>query len=160
MMNMINGGAHADNPLDFQEFMIVPVGAPTFAEALRMGRRGVPRAEEDAEGAGHEHRCRRRGRLRPEPAGRAEAALELIVEAIEKAGYKPGEDVALALDRRLHRILQGRQATSLRARRRRARSRRAWSKYLAKICRPIPDRLDRGRHGGGRLGRLEGADRA
>ena len=68
LMNILNGGAHADTSVDIQEFMIVPVGAPTFAEALRTGRRGVPRAEEGAEGAQARHRRRRRGRLRARPA--------------------------------------------------------------------------------------------
>ena len=70
MMNIINGGAHADNPIDFQEFMILPVGAETFARGGAHGRRGVPHAEEGAEGRRPQHQCRRRGRLRAEPASR------------------------------------------------------------------------------------------
>ena len=67
MMNIINGGAHADNPIDFQEFMIMPVGAPNFGEALALRRRSFPRAQEGAEGRRPQHQCRRRGRLRAEP---------------------------------------------------------------------------------------------
>ena len=67
MMNILNGGAHADNPIDFQEFMIAPVGAPNFAEALAHGRGSLPRAESRAEGRRPQHLGRRRGRLCPEP---------------------------------------------------------------------------------------------
>ena len=98
MMNIVNGGAHADNPIDFQEFMVMPVGAKTFAEGLRMGVGGVPDAEDGA--------ARRRATT-PMSATRAalrpicksaDAALDFVMKAIEKAGYKPGEDVVLALD--------------------------------------------------------------
>ena len=68
MMNIINGGAHADNPIDFQEFMIMPVGAPTLARRPAHGRGDLPHAEEGAEGRRPQHQCRRRGRLRAEPA--------------------------------------------------------------------------------------------
>ncbi len=97
MMNVINGGAHADNSLDMQEFMIMPVGAPSFREALRYGaevfhalkgilhKRGMPTTVGDE------------GGFAPNLASH-EAALQLITEAIEKAGYKPGEQIAIALD--------------------------------------------------------------
>ncbi|MCE1161364.1 MAG: phosphopyruvate hydratase [Thiomonas sp.] len=97
MMNVINGGAHANNSLDMQEFMIMPVGAPSFHEALRYGAevfhalkgilhdRGLPTTVGDE------------GGFAPNVANH-EAALQLIVEAIEKAGYRPGEQVAIALD--------------------------------------------------------------
>jgi enolase len=96
MMNIINGGAHADNPIDFQEFMIMPVGAPSLAEAVRTAR-DLPDAEEGAEGRRAQHECRRRGRLRAEPALRR-GALDFVMTSIEAAGYRPGEDVLLALD--------------------------------------------------------------
>ena len=67
MMNVLNGGAHADNKVDFQEFMVVPAGRPSFAEALRAGRRGLPRAEEDTGRPRPGHRGGRRGRLRAGP---------------------------------------------------------------------------------------------
>ena len=70
MMNIINGGAHADNPIDFQEFMILPVGAPTLREAVRMGLGDLPHAEEGAEGRRPQHQCRRRRRLCAEPEER------------------------------------------------------------------------------------------
>ncbi len=97
LMNIINGGAHADNSLDFQEFMIVPLGLPTFAEALRAGAevfhtlKKILHDRKASTGVGDE------GGFAPDLAG-AEAALSVITDAIEKAGYKPGRDVALALD--------------------------------------------------------------
>jgi hypothetical protein len=68
MMNIINGGAHADNPIDFQEFMIMPVGAPTFREGAAHGGGNLPHAEGRAEEGRPQHQCRRRRRLRAEPA--------------------------------------------------------------------------------------------
>jgi enolase (EC 4.2.1.11) len=97
LMNVINGGAHADNPLDFQEFMLVPLGAPSFSEALRYGvevfhaLKGLLRKQGLATGVGDE------GGFAPNIGSNAEA-LELIVAAIEEAGYRPGSDVAIALD--------------------------------------------------------------
>src|SRR3982751_804527 len=97
LMNIINGGAHADNSLDFQEFMIVPKGLPTFAEALRAGAevfhtlKKILHDRKAATAVGDE------GGFAPDLPG-AEAALAIVVDAIEKAGYKPGKDVALALD--------------------------------------------------------------
>ncbi len=97
MMNIINGGSHADSDVDFQEFMIAPIGAETFAEALRKGAevyhalKGVLKSKGYATGLGDE------GGFAPNlPSNRA--ALELIVEAIEKAGFTPGTDIALAMD--------------------------------------------------------------
>jgi enolase len=97
LMNIINGGAHADNSLDFQEFMIVPKGAATFAEALRAGAevfhtlKKILHDRKASTGVGDE------GGFAPDLPG-AEAACAVVVEAIEKAGYKPGKDVCLALD--------------------------------------------------------------
>ena len=97
MMNVLNGGSHADNNVDIQEFMIVPVGAPTFAEGLRCGTeifhtlKGVIQARGLATGVGDE------GGFAPN-LGSNEEALELLAEAVEKAGYALGTDVVLALD--------------------------------------------------------------
>jgi len=97
LMNIVNGGAHADNSLDFQEFMIVPLGAPSFHEALRAGAevfhtlKKLLHDRQAATGVGDE------GGFAPDLPG-AEAALSVISEAIGKAGYQPGKDVALALD--------------------------------------------------------------
>jgi enolase len=97
LLNVINGGAHADNNLDVQEFMIVPVGADSFAEGLRMGTqvfhtlKGVLKKKGLATGVGDE------GGFAPNLQANAEA-LDLLLVAIEKAGFRPGEDIALAMD--------------------------------------------------------------
>lgn len=97
MMNIINGGAHADNSLDFQEFMIRPVGAPNFKEAVRWGAeifhtlKGILKSEGYSTSVGDE------GGFAPNLSSN-EAALDLILQAIEKAGYRPGSQVTLALD--------------------------------------------------------------
>ena len=97
MMNILNGGSHADNSIDFQEFMIMPVGAPTFSEALRMGAevfhnlRSVLKAKGLSTNVGDE------GGFAPN-LGSNEEALMCILKAIEKAGYRPGEDVFIGLD--------------------------------------------------------------
>ena len=97
MMNILNGGAHADNPIDIQEFMIQPVSAPSFSEALRMGvevfhaLRGLLIADGLSTGIGDE------GGFAPNIAS-THAALDYLMKAIEKAGYKPGDDITLALD--------------------------------------------------------------
>jgi enolase len=97
LMNLINGGAHADNRLDVQEFMVVPAGLPSFGEALRAGAevfqalRRLLREQRLATGVGDE------GGFAPDLAS-AEAALTVLLRAIEAAGYRPGEDVWLALD--------------------------------------------------------------
>jgi enolase len=97
MMNIINGGAHADNPIDFQEFMIVPLGLPSFAEALRAGSEVFHTLRGALKDAGHNTNVGDEGGFAPNLAT-AEEALNFVVKAIEKAGYKPGTDVALALD--------------------------------------------------------------
>jgi enolase len=97
LMNIVNGGAHADNPIDFQEFMIVPVGAPTFAEALRMGAEVFHTLRSELKAAGHNTNVGDEGGFAPHLKSAA-AALDFVLKAIEKAGYKPGKDIALALD--------------------------------------------------------------
>jgi len=97
MMNIINGGAHADNSLDFQEFMIRPVGAPTFKEAVRWGSEVFHTLKSLLKKKGHVTAVGDEGGFAPN-LGSNEEALELILEAIEKAGYKPGEQITLALD--------------------------------------------------------------
>ena len=97
LMNIINGGAHADNVLDFQEFMIVPKGAPTFAEALRAGAEVFHTLKKLLHDRKASTAVGDEGGFAPDLPG-AEAALSVIVDAIEKAGYKPGKDVSVALD--------------------------------------------------------------
>jgi enolase len=97
LMNVLNGGAHADNTVDFQEFMIVPWGAPTFAEALRMGAETFHQLKKLLKARGLGTAVGDEGGFAPNLKDDAEA-LQVIVEAISSAGYRPGEDIALALD--------------------------------------------------------------
>ncbi len=97
MMNIINGGAHADNNVDIQEFMIMPAGAKSFAEALRMGAEIFHALKGVLKGKGYNTAVGDEGGFAPNLKSNEEA-LEIIMEAIVKAGYKPGEDVLLALD--------------------------------------------------------------
>jgi len=97
MMNILNGGAHADNNVDIQEFMIMPVGAKCFAEALRMGAEIFHNLKKVLKGKGLNTAVGDEGGFAPNLKSNEEA-LAVIMEAIEKAGYKPGEDVFLALD--------------------------------------------------------------
>src|SRR4051812_24069936 len=97
MMNIINGGMHADNPIDFQEFMIMPVGASSFAEGLRCGAEIFHTLKGELKKAGHNTNVGDEGGFAPNLAS-AEAALDFVMGAISKAGYKPGDDVMLALD--------------------------------------------------------------
>lgn len=97
MMNILNGGAHADNPIDFQEFMIMPIGAPSFSEALRMGCEIFHRLKAELAQAGHTTSVGDEGGFAPKIAS-TEEAISWIMRAIEKAGYRPGEEVVLALD--------------------------------------------------------------
>ncbi|MFS8886376.1 phosphopyruvate hydratase [Synechococcus sp. H70.2] len=105
LMNVLNGGAHADNNLDIQEFMLVPIGAPSFREALRYGAevfaalKQLLRQKGLSTGVGDE------GGFAPDLPSNA-AALDLLMTAIERAGYKPGEDIALALDVAANELLQ------------------------------------------------------
>jgi hypothetical protein len=156
MMNVLNGGAHADNSVDFQEFMIVPVGAPSFAEGLRtgaevfhalkktLGKRGLGTAVGDE------------GGFAPDLESN-EAALQALIEGVEAAGYTPGRGHRDRAGPRHERDLQGRRVRA------RARGPLALAggdgRLLGRPLRPLPDPLDRGRHGRGGLGRLEGAHR-
>jgi enolase 1/2/3 len=97
MMNIVNGGMHADNPIDFQEFMIMPVGAASFAEGLRVGVEVFQTLKSALKSAGHNTNVGDEGGFAPNLPS-AEVALDFVMKAIEAAGYKPGTDVALALD--------------------------------------------------------------
>ena len=97
MMNIVNGGVHADNPIDFQEFMIMPVGAPSFAEALRCGSEIFHTLKGELKKAGHNTNVGDEGGFAPNLPS-ADAALDFVMSAIGKAGYNAGEDVMLALD--------------------------------------------------------------
>jgi enolase len=97
MMNVINGGAHADNPIDIQEFMVMPVGAETLSDAIRVGAEIFHSLKKQLKMAGHNTNVGDEGGFAPNLAS-ADAALGFLMKAIEAAGYKPGEDVVLALD--------------------------------------------------------------
>ncbi len=97
MMNIINGGAHADNPIDIQEFMIMPLGADSFAEALQMGAEVFHVLKKGLQDAGHNTNVGDEGGFAPNLKSTDEA-LGFIMSAIEKAGYRPGEEVFIALD--------------------------------------------------------------
>ncbi len=97
MMNIVNGGAHADNNIDFQEFMIMPVGAPTFSDALRMGAEVFHTLKQILQKRGHATAVGDEGGFAPNLKA-DEEAIELILEAIENAGYEPGRQIAIALD--------------------------------------------------------------
>jgi enolase len=97
MMNIINGGAHADNPIDIQEFMVMPVAAESMADAIRVGAEIFHALKKALSEAGHNTNVGDEGGFAPNLAS-AEAALDFIMKAVEGAGYKPGEDVMLALD--------------------------------------------------------------
>jgi len=97
LMNIINGGAHAPNNLDIQEFMIVPIGAGTFSEAIRMGAETFHQLKASLQSGGHNVAVGDEGGFAPDLDSNEEA-IRYIVLAIEKAGYKPGSDIALALD--------------------------------------------------------------
>ncbi|WP_428408930.1 phosphopyruvate hydratase [Hyphococcus sp.] len=97
MMNIVNGGAHADNPIDIQEFMIMPLGADTFSDALRMGAEVFHALKKGLKDAGHNTNVGDEGGFAPNLKS-TDDALGFIMKAIEKAGYRPAEDVFIALD--------------------------------------------------------------
>ncbi len=97
MMNILNGGSHADNSIDFQEFMIMPVGAPTFREALRMGTEVFHTLKDVLKKNGYSTNVGDEGGFAPNMKSNKEA-IETVLQAIEKAGYRPGEDIFIAMD--------------------------------------------------------------
>ncbi|HEV2509913.1 phosphopyruvate hydratase [Bosea sp. (in: a-proteobacteria)] len=135
MMNIVNGGAHADNPIDFQEFMVMPIGAPSFAEGLRMGAEIFHTLKKALHDAGHNTNVGDEGGFAPNIKS-AEAALDFVMQAVEKAGYKPGEDVALALDCAATEFFK--DGTYVYEGERKTRDPKAQAKYLAKLVAGYP----------------------
>jgi enolase len=97
MMNILNGGSHADNSIDFQEFMVMPVGAESFSDGLRMGTEVFHHLKEVLKSKGHSTNVGDEGGFAPN-LGSNEEAIETVLQAIEKAGYKPGDDMYIAMD--------------------------------------------------------------
>jgi len=135
MMNIVNGGAHADNPIDFQEFMIMPVGAHSFAEGLRMGSEIFHTLKKKLHDAGHNTNVGDEGGFAPNIKS-AEAALDFVMQAIETAGYRPGEDIALALDCAATEFFK--DGAYVYEGERKTRDPKAQAKYLAKLVGNYP----------------------
>ncbi|WP_420102486.1 phosphopyruvate hydratase [Bosea sp. (in: a-proteobacteria)] len=135
MMNIVNGGAHADNPIDFQEFMIMPVGAESFAEGLRMGAEIFHTLKKKLHDAGHNTNVGDEGGFAPNIKS-AEAALDFVMSAIEAAGYKPGDDVAIALDCAATEFFK--DGAYVYEGERKTRDPKAQAKYLAKLVGSYP----------------------
>ena len=156
MMNIINGGAHADNPIDMQEFMILPIGAESLAHAVQIGSEVFHTLKKALHDDGHNTNVGDEGGFAPNLKS-AEAALDYIVKSIKAAGYEPGKDVVPRPRLRLDRILQGRQVRD--GRRGQVAVLRRQRQVPRRARRQVPDHHHRRRHGRGRLGGLEGADR-
>ena len=157
MMNILNGGAHADSSVDFQEFMVMPVGAPSFAEALRTGAEIFHALRGILKGAASVDRRRRRGRLRSQPeveprGGRSRARSHRQGGAQGRAGC------VRRARRRVERALGRRRPLRLQEVRRAGPHVRADGRALPGLDAPVPHHLDRRRPGRRRLGRLEAAD--
>ena len=135
MMNIVNGGVHADNPIDFQEFMIMPVGAPTFAEALRAGAEIFHTLKAQLHAAKLNTNVGDEGGFAPNLKS-AEAALDFVMQAIDKAGYKAGSDVMLALDCAATEFFK--EGTYVYEGEGKKRSRQDQAKYLADLVQRYP----------------------
>ena len=155
MMNIVNGGAHADNPIDIQEFMIMPVAASSMAEAVRWGAEIFHALKARLTTAGHNTNVGDEGGFAPNLSSHGREALDFVMEAIGGGGVsRPGPTSILALDAAsteyssttVSYVLEG-EGASLES--------GDMAAYLRDLADAYPDHLDRGRHGGRRLGRLE-----
>ncbi len=135
MMNIINGGAHADNPIDFQEFMIMPVGADSLREAVRCGAEIFHTLKGGLKDAGHNTNVGDEGGFAPNLKN-AQAALDFIMASIEKAGYRPGEDVSIALDCAATEFFK--DGAYVYEGEKKSRDPKAQAKYLAKLVADYP----------------------
>lgn len=137
MMNIVNGGVHADNPIDFQEFMIMPVGAPSCAEAIRMGAEVFHTLKAQLKKDGHNTNVGDEGGFAPNLKS-AQAALDFVMAAIEKAGYTPGDDMLIALDCASTEFFK--DGAYHYEGERKVRDPKAQAKYLAKLVADYPIR--------------------
>ena len=151
MMNVINGGAHSDNSLDLQEFMLVPLGLPTFKDALRCGSEVFQSLKKILHEKGLSTAVGDEGGFAPRLPSH-EAAIVLIMQAIEKAGYRPGEDVALALDCAASEFYADGKYTLA------CEGQTLNAAEFTDLLTAWVDHQHRRRHGRKRLGRLEAAD--
>ena len=135
MMNIVNGGAHADNPIDFQEFMIMPVGAESFREGLRWGAEIFHTLKKGLKDAGHNTNVGDEGGFAPNLKS-ATAALDFVMASIEKAGYKPGDEVAIALDCASTEFFK--DGNYVYEGEKKSRDPKAQAKYLAKLVADYP----------------------
>ena len=135
MMNIINGGVHADNPIDFQEIMVMPVGASSFSEALRCGAEIFHTLKSELKKAGHNTNVGDEGGFAPNLPS-ADAAIDFVMSAIDKAGYKAGSEVMLALDCAATEFFKDGKYVYEGEKKTRTRSEQA--KYLADLCAKYP----------------------
>ena len=135
MMNIINGGAHADNPIDFQEFMIMPFGAESFREGLRWGAEIFHTLKKRLKDAGHNTNVGDEGGFAPNLKS-AQAALDFVMASVEAAGYKPGEDVGIALDCAATEFFK--DGSYVYEGEKKTRDPKAQAKYLAKLAGDYP----------------------
>jgi enolase len=135
MMNIINGGAHADNPIDFQEFMIMPVGAGSLKEAVRWGSEVFHTLKKRLKDAGHNTNVGDEGGFAPNLKS-AQAGLDFVMASIEAAGFKPGEEIALALDCAATEFFK--DGNYVYEGERKTRDPKAQAKYLAKLAADYP----------------------
>jgi enolase len=137
MMNIVNGGAHADNPIDFQEFMIMPVGAPTFAEGLRWGAEVFHTLKKELKAKGHNTNVGDEGGFAPDLRD-AREALDFVSKAVETAGLKVGSDIVFALDCAATEFFKG--GAYVYEGEKKTRTPVQQAKYLAKLCSEYPIR--------------------
>jgi len=135
MMNIINGGVHADNPIDFQEFMILPVGASSIREAVRWGSEIFHTLKKRLKDAGHNTNVGDEGGFAPNLKS-AQAALDFVVQSIEKAGFKPGGEVAIGLDCASTEFFK--DGAYVYEGEKKTRDPKAQAKYLAKLAADYP----------------------
>ena len=156
MMNILNGGAHADNNVDFQEFMVMPVGAPSFSEALRWGVEVFHTLKGVLKKRGYNTAVGDEGGFAPSVKSNVEA-IEVVLEAITKAGYKPGEEIAIALDPAASEFFQDGKYVFKKSDKS-AKSSDEMVRVLGEVGEGLSDRFAGRRPGRERLGRLGESD--